>query len=134
MLWDLQAGQGEPITDASSATTVAITLDGRYVIYNSLGGPLGIWDLQTRQGERIFFEHEGHVRAVAITPDGQCVVSASDDQTLKVWELQTGRELATVALENVPQSVAVAPDGTTVLVGDEAGNLYCLRYVDPNAS
>jgi len=134
MLWDLRAGQGEPITDASSATAVAITPDGRYVIYNSLGGPLGIWDLQTGQGKRIFFEHEGHVRAVAVTPDGQCAVSTSDDHTLKVWELQTGRELATVALENAPQSVAVAPDGTTVLAGDEAGNLYCLRYVDPNAS
>ena len=40
--------------------------------------------------------------------------------------------LAMAALEGMPICVAVAPDGVTILTGDAAGNVYCLRYVEAN--
>ena len=67
------------------------------------------------------------MRAVAVTPDGRRAISASWDRTLKVWDLQTGQELATVALESALHCVDVAPDGVTIVTGDGAGNVYCLR-------
>jgi len=83
---------------------------------------------------------EDRVRAVVVTPDGRYAISASTDRTLKVWDistelnagLETGRELATVALEGMPNCITVAPDGVTTLAGDGAGNIYCLQYVEGN--
>ena len=54
----------------------------------------------------------------------------SEDRTVKVWNLATGRELATVALEATPLAMAIAPDGVTVVIGDGAGTVSCLRYVE----
>jgi hypothetical protein len=51
-------------------------------------------------------------------------------ERLQVWDLQTGQELAMVALEGMLLCVAVGPDGVTILAGDGAGNVYCLRYVE----
>ena len=67
---------------------------------------------------------------MAVAPDGRPAISASQDRTLKVWDLHTGQELAAVALEGVLECVALSPDGATVLAGDRAGNVYCLRYVE----
>ena len=76
--------------------------------------------------------HESAVSAVAVTPDGRRAISASYDRTLKVWDLHSGSEVAAITLEGALWSVAVAPDGTTILAGDAAGNVYCLHYVEPD--
>ena len=68
--------------------------------------------------------------AVAVTPDGRHAISASSDRTLKVWDLGNGQELATVTLEGALRCIALAPDGVTILAGDGAGNVYCLRYME----
>ena len=80
--------------------------------------------------ERTLAGHEDWVLAVAVTPDGRRAISASSDRTLKVWDLATGQEMATIALEGSLPCVAIAPDGVTIVTGDGAGNIYCLRYVE----
>ncbi|MCB8966156.1 MAG: hypothetical protein H6660_04600 [Ardenticatenaceae bacterium] len=79
--------------------------------------------------EKTLIGHAALVRAVAVTPDGARAISASADRTLKVWNLQTGAELASITLDGSLECVAVAPDGVTIVTGDGAGNVYCLRYV-----
>lgn len=75
--------------------------------------------------------HAGWVTGVTVTPDSRYVISASEDRTVRVWELQTGQEVARVALDSVLWCITGALDGTTILVGDLVGSLYCLRNVDP---
>jgi WD40 repeat protein len=70
------------------------------------------------------------VSTVAVTSDGRRVVSGSTDGMLKVWNLQTGQEEVAITLEGVPWCIALAPDGATILAGDEVGNVCCLRYVE----
>jgi len=64
--------------------------------------------------------------------DGRRAISGFADRTLRVWDLETGQEQATVVLDVALRSVAIAPDGVTILVGDAAGNVYCLEYVEGN--
>lgn len=45
-----------------------------------------------------------------------------------------GEELATVARDGVLWSVSMAPDGVTIVTGDGAGIIYCLRYVELQAT
>jgi len=51
-------------------------------------------------------------------------------EAARAYEKRTGQELAMVALECALWCVALAPDGATILAGDGAGSVYCLRYVE----
>ncbi|EDZ93606.1 MAG: hypothetical protein P5702_10850 [Limnospira sp. PMC 1291.21] len=67
------------------------------------------------------------VEAVAIALDGKFAISSSWDNTLKVWNLETGTEVAMFLGEAEMSSCAIAPDGVTVVAGDEGGRVYFLR-------
>lgn len=53
------------------------------------------------------------------------------DGMVRVRDLASGQELATVGLEGARSTVAVASDGVTIVTGDQAGNVWCLRQVEP---
>lgn len=85
-------------------------------------------------GDDLSAGHELRVTVLVTTPDSRCAISASRDRTLKVWELEAGQVLASVALDAAPTAVAIAPDGLRILAGDKVGNIYCLRYTDPDGA
>jgi WD40 repeat protein len=117
----------------SVVTALAVTPDGRRVISASQDRTLKVWDLATGAAELTLTAHSDDLTAVAVTPDGRRVISASADRMLKVWDLATGQALASIALEDRIQCVTVAPDGVTLVAGDAAGNVYCLRYQETTA-
>ncbi|MBD0340551.1 MAG: WD40 repeat domain-containing protein, partial [Microcoleus sp. Co-bin12] len=85
------------------------------------------WDLTTRKEEFTLKGHSHSVKAVAITPDGKRAISGSTDKTLKVWDLSSGNVIASFAGESSIASCAIAPDGVTIVAGDESGRVYFLR-------
>jgi WD40 repeat protein len=128
-VWDLESGQAlhklEGHTDSVSA--VAVTPDGRRAISASSDGTLRVWDLETAQTMRILDGHTNSVWAVAVTPDGCRAVSGSDDGTLRVWDLESGEEITSFTGEGRVLSCAFAPDGKTIIAGDESGHVHFLR-------
>jgi WD40 repeat protein len=138
-VWDVQTGAEERTLTGHSdgVTAVAVTPDGRRAISASYDRTLKVWDLdQTSFGleERTLTGHGSGVRAVAVTPDGRRAIPASSDKTLKVWDLSTGKELASIVLDGSLYCLAVATDGLTIVTGDGAGSVYCLRYEEPGAA
>ena len=132
-VWELESGQliATLISQNSSGVTaVAVTSDGKHAVSASYDDrTMFVWDLNS---ERLIAKLDGHkygVLSVAATPDSKRAVSASDDRTLRVWDLSSGTCLAVVALDGALWSVAIAPDGETIVAGDMGGNVYCLRYV-----
>jgi len=84
--------------------------------------------------ERVLAGHTDQLWAAALTPArkrGRRAVSASWDNTLIVWDLDAGRALALVTLEASVSRAAVAPDGVSLVAGDEGGNVYCLEWREP---
>jgi WD40 repeat protein len=126
LLWDLGTGQTlctlEGHTDGVRA--VAVTADGRLAVSGSDDQTLRPWDLGTGQTLRTLKGHTDIVRAVAVTPDGRRAVSASWDQTLRLWDLESGKEIATFTGEAPICSCAIAPDGRTIVAGDESGRVH----------
>jgi WD40 repeat protein len=50
----------------------------------------------------------------------------SHRKTLRVWDLESGKELATFTGESELHSCAVAPDGQTIIAGDnQAECIFC---------
>jgi WD40 repeat protein len=76
---------------------------------------------------RILDGHTNSVWAVAVTPDGCRAVSGSDDGTLRVWDLESGEEITSFTGEGRVLSCAFAPDGKTIIAGDESGHVHFLR-------
>jgi WD40 repeat protein len=135
-VWDLATG-AELRTlrgHSGSVHAVAVMPNGQRAVSASYDRSLKVWDLVTGAELRTLSGHTGWVNNVAVTPDGQRAVSASWDQTLKVWDLASGAMLAEITLDAAIRFVAVAPDGVTLLAGDEGGNLYCLHYCAPIAA
>jgi WD40 repeat protein len=64
----------------------------------------------------------------AISSKNVSAVSASWDDTLKIWDLNTGDQMATFTGESGELlCCAVAPDGVTVVAGDNSGRVHFLR-------
>jgi len=62
-----------------------------------------------------------------VTGDGRRAVSGPGDQTLKVWDLESGKVVATFSGEGPLYACAVAPDGVTIIAGEESGRVHLLR-------
>jgi WD40 repeat protein len=125
-LWDLESGKiirsFEPFVaiasaakaDASTATTIAMSPDGRTALAGGYDNRLKLCDLLTGKVIRTF---EGRVGDVTYSPDGRLALSSSDN-SLKLWSLRNDREIRTFqGHSDAVQRVAFSPDGRTVMSG-----------------
>jgi len=119
---------------SDSVNALALTPDGKQVISASDDNTLKVWDLSSREVIATFTGHSNSVNAVAVTPDSKQVISASDDNTLKVWNLETGEVIASFTGEYPLSCCAVAPDGVTIVAGEESGRVHFLRLEGMEAS
>jgi WD40 repeat protein len=86
-----------------------------------------IWDEESAVTQRLLQGHDGTVIDVAI--EGERLYSASFDQTVRRWSLVLPHQ----RLQDVPgdlQSVALAPDGNMVAVGDAEGRIRLYSLPD----
>jgi len=130
-VWDVQTGQElRSLAAHWQVFSVAVSADGRLALA-AARGKVKVWDLTSGQELRTLAGHADLVSSVAVSADGRLALSGSHDCTVKVWDLETGQCLATLPFEDPLQSLALAPDGATVVVGDAAGGVTCLRLVLP---
>jgi WD40 repeat protein len=109
---------------------VAVMPDGHRAISSSDDRTLRVWDLESGQTMRTLEGHNALVFAVAVTPDGHRAVSASYDRTLRMWDLESGEEIMAFSGESHMFRCAFAPDGRTIIAGDELGRVHFLRLVE----
>jgi WD40 repeat protein len=135
-LWNLETGE-ELFTlngHSSFVNAVAVTADGKRAISGSNDSTLKLWNLET--GEELFTlnGHSGLVSAVAVTADSKRAISGSNDFTLKLWNLETGEVIASFTGDGSILCCAVAPDGVTLVAGEQSGRVHFLRLEGMEAS
>ncbi|MCE9531195.1 MAG: hypothetical protein K8T89_08745 [Planctomycetes bacterium] len=76
--------------------------------------------------------HDDRVRGLAFSPDGKLLVSTSDrDSTIRVWDLSDKpREKAKLTLKAAAKSVAISPEGKTLIAGCVDGVLRSWKLGD----
>jgi hypothetical protein len=72
---------------AGAATSVCLSLDGRYALSGGTDATVKLWELSSGQCLRTFAGHLDAVTAVALSADGRYALSGSADRTLKLWIL-----------------------------------------------
>ena len=105
-----------------------MTPDGKRVISASSDSTIKVWDLET--GDELFTlaGHIGKVGAVTVSPDGKRVISLSWNNTLKVWDLSSREVIASFSGDGGLLCYAVAPDGVTIVAGEQlSGRVHFLR-------
>ena len=105
--------------------------DGRWIATSSLDGGVQIWDA-SNGGLRFTLFHDGAVMTAEWSPDSTRLVTGSSDAT--VWEITGagGRELFSLAAQDLSaggvSGVAFSPDGDRVMAGD--GGITAVKVWD----
>jgi WD40 repeat protein len=85
---------GAPLRGHTSAvTSVAISVDGKYIVSGSTDLTIRIWNMETMECIRGPWRGHTHVvTSVAFSTDGRHIVSGSRDYTIRVWDTEIEEE------------------------------------------
>lgn len=117
-LWETQTGQKlrEFNGHQYAVESLAFSPDEKALASASDDNTVQLVDLETGQIRLNLTEFSSPIWAVRFTPDGKALVTANEDG-LKLWDAATGAALRTFSSEDTFYSVALAPDGKTLLGG-----------------
>ncbi len=145
-IWSLATGQPAqsmifPLREYGRVA--AVNADFSLLAAAGWDGSISLWELPVGTLRAVL---EGHtlVGLLEFTPDGQTLVSAGSggmmisDTTVRVWDVITGTEKGMIDLGNVPNSLALSPNGSLAAVPVEVwegnGNpSFSIQLVDTAA-
>ena len=141
ILWD--ASSGNKLRELTGHNGAIFDLDfsssGKILASACADETVKIWDVATGKRLDTLGQPEGEVFAVEITPDDGFVVAGSADNRLRAWRLLSIDEpkinpiVATRFVDESPLvDLKVTPDGKSVVVLSEDGNLKMIRTTDWN--
>lgn len=123
-VWPLDRLLGGDLLPQSTGgwiTSLAISPDGRRLVVGARDNLIHVWDLATRQRERVIPSHTAWVLDVSYSPDGGRFLSAGSDGDVKVWESATGRHLRTLRHEIQVHAAIYSPDGRSIATASSDG-------------
>jgi WD40 repeat protein len=132
-LWDPRDGKLRLTCKAHANLRVAALLpDAERAIAGGVDGWLGIYELATGRILTRLERHTHELSAVTVRPDGKRAVTAAEDQKIVLWDLETGAPLDQIDLSSAADwatSLALSPDGKTVVAGTARGVVIGFRFV-----
>ena len=141
IIWDASTGEKvRELTGHNGAIfDLAFSPDGKILASACADETVKVWRVSTGQRLDTLGQPEGEVLAVGITPDGKYVVAGSADNRLRVWRLlskESAQINPIVATRFVDESPIVGftltPEGNSIVVLSEAGNVKLIRASDWN--
>ncbi|MBA4385780.1 MAG: hypothetical protein C0410_13670 [Anaerolinea sp.] len=103
-----------------SVVTAAFSGDGKWLITGSMDNTARVWDVATGNQVLILSGNISVVESVAISPDGTQVLTGSN--TARLWNISLVDQQLVFSVPAAITSSALAPDGKSILIGDEVGN------------
>jgi WD40 repeat protein len=119
-LWDMGSGQSLAKLRGHGAFVqdVVFSPDGRTLLSGDGSKLIKLWDVAKRKEIATLSGHSGGIRALDVSPDGKTLASCSGP-SVRLWNLVTRREVARFELPASVTSLAFAPDGTALFLGQD---------------
>lgn len=127
-LWDTANGallQTFP-AHQTAILALAISPDGTTALAGAQDADVWLWQLNTGDQIQQFAGHRRAVIFVAYGPSPGYIITGSSDRNMGVWNVETGKLEGNFTLDVHTQgigSIAVAPDGVTVISGGWDGSI-----------
>jgi len=109
---------------------VALSPDGRRVVFGLQDHSVQIWDLEAQVVTHVLKGHKYWVNSVAFSIDGQRVASASADKSVKVWNAATGQCEATVFGHMLSVAAVAFSDDASRIASGSWDKTVCIWDVD----
>jgi WD40 repeat protein len=103
-----------------SVICAAFSGDGKWLVTGSRDNTARVWDVSTGKQILLLTGNKSSVEAVAFSVDGTRVLTGSD--TSRLWNITNDTQQLTMSASAGIRVSALAPDGKSILVGDENGN------------
>ncbi|AEE54178.1 hypothetical protein [Haliscomenobacter hydrossis] len=116
---DLESGQIMNLFEEHSGIlSLAFSIDDEKILTGSEDGIVKLWDVKTKQLEKLFENHTDPVNSVAFSPDGRKILTGSEDSSAILWDIETKKVEKKFFHKNSPvYSVAFSPDGKQIATG-----------------
>jgi WD40 repeat protein len=126
-VWDLEQRRLLHILEGHRTRAKAIFFTPAGDVAVSIARKIKVWDIKRGIELCTLKESRDFVWSRAFSKTGQLMVSASEDRKLRVWDLVVGQCIATFWGDSPFYACAVAPDGVTIVAGDQAGVVHFFR-------
>jgi WD40 repeat protein len=106
--------------EASTAQTLAFTVDGRFVLIGAADGRVWLWPADGTRPPVALRPAGPAIRTVAADPTGQVLAAAGDDSQVHLWRLDSAGPVPLPPLTGPSSKVfdiAFSPDGHTLAAG-----------------
>jgi WD40 repeat protein len=132
-LWDLGQSHRDYLSEYRTLSghqgrvlACAFHPDGSRVATGSADQSILLWRVDKAIDPKVLHGHHDAVTAIRYSPSGELLLSAGRDGRVMVWDANNGAILSQLDHECPILSLAVSPDGTQAMIGDEAGHVRFL--------
>ena len=132
-LWDLSQTHRDYLSDMRTLSghkgrvlACAFHPDGTHVATGSADESIRIWQVDKATDPKVLHGHTDAVTSIRYTPSGQLLLSAGRDGRVLIWNAEDGAVVSQLEHESPILSLAISPDGTQAMIGDEAGRVRFL--------
>jgi WD40 repeat protein/beta-lactamase regulating signal transducer with metallopeptidase domain len=129
-LWDAKTGRERSTLGghADGVAALAFAPGARQLASTGYDGTVRLWDAAAPTlSAAAILEFQGEARGLSFKPDGKVLYATGSAHALVAFDPLSG--LIDKGTPGVGTSLAVTPDGKTVIVGDPAGNLHLIDAV-----
>jgi WD40 repeat protein len=126
-VWDLRSGKRRRSLQRHRTHVMAVASSRLRLVTADANGEVISWSTRRGMVTRRLIGHGQAVWAVSVRQDGRYAVSASQDATIRLWSLDRGRQVASYHADHSFRCCVMAPDGRTVVAGDDGGQVHFLR-------
>jgi WD40 repeat protein len=135
-LWNLPGGEARAVLQGhkDGIRSLAFSPDGKTLVSSDMEG-VRLWNPRTGKQEAVLQGNTGGIGSLQFSKDGTRLVGVDSGvkgfvekgtrivSRVRVWEMPSGKLLTTLRGQSEITTLALAPDGLTVLAGTRAGSL-----------